>query len=116
MNVKAIGNYRPFQIFRNYQILWILWRILWIICGYYGAFQTLRVAIRTCKVYNKQEKDFKISFLSSVKIFLAHKRPFCFFFSSGRLLHQRRTKANDARRIERRLHAMYLFSRKNLFF
>ena len=69
-----------------------------LVCGYYGAFQTLRVAIGTCKVYNKQEKDFKIYFLSPVKISLAQKRHFCFLFSSGRLLHQRRTKANHARR------------------
>ena len=38
------------------------------------------------------------------------------FFAFCFLLHRRRTKANDARSSERRLHAISLFSRKNFFF
>ena len=56
---------------------------------------------------NKQEKD--------LKIFLTEKHLFCFLFSSWCLLHRCRTKANDARSSERRLHAISIFSQKNFF-
>ena len=79
-----------------------------LVCGYYGAFQTLRTAIRTCKdvslLYNKQEKYFKKEeakqrvwkeiakeldlekgklveqLWKNVKSVLTQKRLFCFLF------------------------------------
>ena len=75
----------------------------------------LIVLLIITRKFTKKKIPFTLFFPFSSEIFLTQKRLFWFLFPSWRLLHQRRTKANDTKSSKRRLYAIYIFFTNEAF-